>query len=469
MFAFAISAPDGSVFVARDRFGKKPLYHARTPEGALAFASEIKALFPLGVKGEVDPRALDNFLTLMYVPPWRSIYKNVSVVPPAHCGIARDGALALARYWEMPEAPVRDSYEDAKARVRELFDAACKKRMVADVEVGALLSGGVDSTMVCAYASRHASHPLKTFSLGYPGAADELPYALQASRAFGTDHQTLTATGDLIEELRAVIAYMDEPHADSSDFPQHLVSALAASRVKVALSGDGADELFLGYGWYWRYWNVRKIVRVWNAIASNPFKEYLKSIAIFPRRDRARLWKDPSAINDEIVAPEVAAMRGNGTRKINRFDLTTYLPGQLLAKIDQTGMMHSLEVRSPFLDTALAEYAYNLPERYKTDRRKGKILLKELLAEIMPQDFVYRRKQGFGAPVKEWLRSEAVRALVEEYLGDANAHAYRYLRQDYVDALLAEFYERREGKRFYQIWSLLCLELWFRSHHAHHA
>lgn len=469
MFAIVLwdKAKD-TVFVARDRFGKKPLYYAQTPEGAIAFASEIKALFPLGIKGEVDPAALDNYLQLMYVPPWKSIYKNIHVVAPAQCGFLAGGELSLHTYWKMPDAPSSDTYEKARARITELFDEACRKRMIADVEVGALLSGGVDSTLVCAYASKYASHPLKTFSVGYEGATNELPYAEQASKAIGTEHYTLNATGDLFDELKAVIAYMDEPHADSSNFPQHLVSELAGSKVKVALSGDGADEIFLGYGWYWRYWNTRKIVRLRNALFSSPFKEYLKSLSIFKGAERAQLWKDASSCNEDIIAPQVLTAPGNGIKKINRFDLTTYLPGQLLSKVDQTGMMHSLEVRSPFLDHHLAEYVYNLPETYKTDKHQGKIILKDILTDLMPKEFVYRRKQGFGAPVRDWLKSEKLHAQVKAYLG-ANARIYQYLRKEYVDDLLAEFYERKDEGRFYQIWSLLCLELWFQAHHQNHA
>jgi asparagine synthase (glutamine-hydrolysing) len=194
----------------------------------------------------------------------------------------------------------------------------------------------------------------------------------------------------------------------------------------------------------------------------------LKNLAVFGKQERAQLWKDSSALNDDVVAPQVWKVPGNSIRKINRFDLTTYLPGQLLSKVDQTGMMHSLEVRSPFLDHHLAEYAYSLPEKYKTDRKSGKIILKDILTDLMPKEFVYRRKQGFGAPVNEWLRSPAGEELVHESLNE-NAYVFKYLRKEAVDGLVQKFYERSEDNRSSQLWSLLCLELWFRAHSQHHA
>lgn len=469
MFAFVIwDHKKQTVFVARDRFGKKPLYYAEDSEGNLLFASEIKALFAMGVRGTVDPAALDNYLTLMYVPPWKSIYKNIQVVPPAHCGTHRNSKLNLHEYWQLPEAPLTVSYKEARSRIKELFDESVRKRMIADVEVGALLSGGVDSTLVCLYATHYSDHPLKTFSVGYPGATDELPYAQKVADKIGAEHFTITVTGDLLQELEAVIAYMDEPHADSSNFPQHLISQLAGSKVKVALSGDGADELFLGYGWNWKFWNTSKIVQLKNLLFSNPFAEHLKNLSVFNQAARTRLWKDTTAINEDIVAPQVHTVPGNGIRKINRFDLTTYLPGQLLSKVDNTGMMHSLEVRSPFLDYHLAEYAYNLPEHFKTDRKQGKIILKDILTDLMSKEFVYRRKQGFGAPIKEWMVTSTMQAFAQNRLGEG-AHIYRYLKKETVDELLLEFYGRGNTAHVYQIWSLLCLELWFRAHHTFHA
>jgi asparagine synthase (glutamine-hydrolysing) len=231
----------------------------------------------------------------------------------------------------------------------------------------------------------------------------------------------------------------------------------------VALSGDGADELFLGYGWHWKFWNTRKIVRLKNALFSNPFREHLKSITVFDEASRRALWKDSSAMQHESADFLVTTSARSGLDKINQYDLTTYLPGQLLTKIDRASMMHSLEVRCPFLDYQLAEYVYNLPETYKTDKKSGKIILKDILSEIMPKKFVYRRKQGFGAPVKEWLETSAMRSFVEKTLS-SNARLHTFLKQEEVGRLLESFYSGKEPGVFYRIWVLLCLELWLQSH-----
>lgn len=466
MFAFALwDEEKKQLFMARDRFGKKPLYYAHDVNGALVIASEIKALQAVGIRGEIDPAAIDLYLTLMYIPPWRSIYKNVQVLLPAHSALYKDGKLSLQRYWELEKKPISVSYADAKKEVTRLLTRAVQKRMIADVEIGAFLSGGVDSTLVTAYAQKYASHPLKTFAVGYGEHINELPFAKEASEKIGTEHFTLQAgSGNIIEDLVRVMSYFDEPHADSSDFPQHLVSELASSKVKVALSGDGADELFLGYGWHWKFWNTRKIVQLKNTLFSNPFREHLKSISVFDEASRRALWKDTSAMRHEGADFLVTDSKENGLGKINKYDVTTYLPGQLLTKIDRTSMMHSLEVRCPFLDYQLAEYVYNLPEAYKTDRKSGKIVLKEILLEIMPKEFVYRRKQGFGAPVKEWLKMPEIRSFAEQTLSSPHARLYTFLKQEEVSKLLESFYSGKEPNVFYRIWVLLCLELWLQSH-----
>ena len=301
MFAFALwNEETNELFIARDRFGKKPFYYTWI-DNAFLGASEIKALFASGlVKGRVDPQAIDNYLQLMYIPPWKTVYSNIHTLLPAHAGIVKNGKLETWRYWQLENKPIDISYDNAKKEIKRLFDGAVKKRMIADVEIGSLLSGGVDSTLVTAYAQKYATYPLKTFSVGYENYINELPYAEQASKKIGTDHYTLQAKSELTHELEKVIEYMDEPHADSSNLSQHLISELASSKVKVALSGDGADELFMGYGWYWKYWNTSKIIQLKNILSSSQFKEHLKYVAVFSKKDRSQLWKDSSFLSDEI-------------------------------------------------------------------------------------------------------------------------------------------------------------------------
>ncbi|MFA6095237.1 MAG: asparagine synthase (glutamine-hydrolyzing) [Candidatus Paceibacterota bacterium] len=464
MFAFAIwDEEKGRLFVARDRFGKKPFYYT-TVDSTFYAASEIKSLFATGlVRGEVDPAALDEYLRLMYVPPDRTVYSNIHTLPPAHAGLVEGGVLRSWRYWDLEKKPFTGTYAEAKAKVRELFDAAVAKRMVADVEVGALLSGGIDSTLVTLYAQRHSKSPIKTFSVGYDGGKSELPYALEASKKIGTDHYPLDVSADLSHELEEIVSYMDEPHGDSSNFPQHLISKLAATKVKVALSGDGADELFMGYGWYQKHahtprWKLSRWL-------GDDFSTYLKQITIFNERERKRLIKTP--INPKAPFWKVI-MDGirDPLQKINIFDIKVYLPGQLLAKIDRTSMMHSLEIRSPFLDTALAEYVYNLPNEFKISRVE-KRMLKEMLGEVFPTEFVHRRKQGFAAPVKDWLGQKTIKKLVEKLLRD-DSRMYTFIARDEVLSILRRFYGG-EIILAQKLWTLFCLALWFREHEKNHA
>jgi asparagine synthase (glutamine-hydrolysing) len=463
MFAFVIWDDEKQqAFMARDRFGKKPLYYAHTPAGAFIAGSEIKALKAAGVQPELDPRGIDAYLMLMYVPPWRTIYKNVHTITGGHYAVYKDGVLDVKKYWDLQPSPLSISYDDAKEEVRRLFTESVRKRMIADVEVGSFLSGGVDSTLVTAYAQKLSSNPIKTFSLGYGNAINELPFAEEASKKIGTEHYTLQATNELTQELERILAYFDEPHGDSADFPQHLVSELASRHVKVALSGDGGDELFMGYGWYFQHWHRSKIMQLKAGLFSNPYKEYLKSITVFPASMRRTLLKDSSVVGQERI-DTLVSLGTDSIQNINAYDLSTYLPGQLLTKVDQASMMHGLEVRCPLLDHQLAEFVVQLPQEYKMNRGTGKLLLKDLLAEIMPRAFVDRKKQGFGAPVRTWLKDEKMSAYIDAQF-ISGAPIYTYLHEDAVRAFIKRVRASENPKGYYRLWVLLCLAIWLRVH-----
>lgn len=471
MFAFAIwDNEKQSLFMARDRFGKKPLYYALDDENNFVFASEIKALFATGkIKGVVDYETIDNYLTLMYVPPWKSVYKNMQVIPPASFAVFKDGNIETKKYWQLEKKETSISYGEAKEKVRSLLTKSVEKRMIADVEIGSFLSGGVDSTLVTLLAQSFSKTPIKTFSVGYQNYINELPFALEASKKIGSDHYTLQAKDDMVEDLHKVMAYFDEPHADSSDFPQCLVSRFAVEEVKVALSGDGADELFLGYGWYTRHKNLSYRAHFKEKVFMNPFAGYLNAVQVFTPAEKKKLWKNNSVVNNDFINDEVKNSKLSSTEKINLFDLTTYLPSQLLTKVDRMGMMNSLEVRSPFLDHHLAEFVYNLPETYKTDTSIFKRILKDILGEYMPKEFVNRRKQGFGAPVKKWLREETFRNEVYAKLYNTNADIYTILDERFVKMMIDDFYLKGNDRYNYKLWVLYCLELWFNSHKQYFA
>lgn len=464
MFAFAIwDEGKQRLFVARDRFGKKPFYYAYNADGDLVFASEIKAIIASGVRGTIDKRAIDNYLELMYIPPWKSVYENIHQLPPAHSAVYEQGHLDTTRYWTLPHSPIKIGYDDAKEETKRLLDEAVKKRMLAaDVEVGSLLSGGVDSTLVSILASRYLDQPLKTFSLGYGEYADELPWAQQASDTMQSEHHTMTAGTDMTSELEKVIAYFDEPHADSSDFPQHMLSELASSKVKVALSGDGGDELFMGYGWHTRHHHLSYRHNPIEKLFPDPFAGRVRYARVFSPIQRLMLWGSPFFINGDIYADGAYEPGLDAMGKIVTFDFTTYLPGQLLAKIDRTSMMHGLEMRSPFLDRALVEFVVNLPVEYKSKPREYKIILKDILTEYMPHDFVYRRKMGFGAPTGKWLREERMSAYAREKLG-SDARIRSFFSPRAIDRLTKRYFADHDDRLSLQVWTLLCLELWLRS------
>jgi asparagine synthase (glutamine-hydrolysing) len=465
MFAFAIWDEDRqTLFLARDRFGKKPLYYAHDSAGNLVFASEIKTLLESGlIHGRLDYGAVDAYLRLMYIPPSRTVYENIHVVNPAECMTIAGGTIRRGTYWKLERRPIRLSYDEAKEELRARLSDAVRKRMVADVEVGALLSGGVDSTIVTQYAQACTPRPIKTFSIGYGDYINELPYSQAAADKIGTDHYTLQVGGaGLADDLQKVAAYFDEPHADSSNVSQFLVSRLAQSKVKVALCGDGGDEVFLGYEWYWRHWTKGRAFRMKQALFGSPFSDYVEDIQVFGHEERRALWNGRLPADSDFVASEITRARLGAVERINLFDLSVYLPGQLLVKSDRAGMMNSLEVRSPLLDHRLAEFGFNLPLEYKTDRTRGKLLLKDLLAEVMPAEFVNRKKQGFGAPVRDWLKT-ICQPLVRDLFASPGAQAYAFLDRATVSRMIERFYTTADSSAYHRIWVLLCLEIWLRS------
>jgi len=464
MFAFVIYDEEKDLlFFARDRFGKKPFYYTFI-DGTFVCASEIKAIFVTNkIKGEINPEALYDYLNFGYIGPDKTIYSNIQTLLPAHAGILKGKEITTWQYWSLEKKGKQIEYDEAKKEIKRLFDDAVKKRMVADVEIGSLLSGGVDSTITTYYAQKYSSFPIKTFSVGYDGNKNELPFAIQASKKIGTDHYSLPINTDLSEALIDIVSYMDEPHGDNSNFPQQLISRLASTKVKVALTGDGADELFMGYGWYQKKMHIPKW-RLDKKILS-AFTIQQKVVTVFCDKEIRKLVKSPIQKNKNYLKSIINKV-SNSIYKINLFDLQYYLPGQLLTKIDRTSMMNSLEVRSPFLDTKLVEFVYNLPTNFKMSKTENKIILKDILAEIFPRDFVYRRKQGFGAPIKDWLGQDKIKKMIEQTLKNPNSPMYKYLDKKYVNKIVIEFEQTKDNNdnSAHRLWILFCLGLWFREH-----
>lgn len=447
MFAFVLrDGLDGTVYAARDPFGEKPLYYATAPSGALVAASEIKALLASGlVTPRIDREAVDAYLALGYVPPDRTIYGNVRVLPPGHLLRLDRGGARVRPYWR-PRFDTRPvGLEEAARRLDDLLGEAVARQMVSDVPVGAFLSGGLDSSTVTALMTRHSTGPVRTFSVGFGKAIDELPYARRVARMYGTDHHEVDfgepEVGPLLERMAEVY---DEPFADTSNIPTFLLSEFARRHVKVVLTGDGGDELFGGYWWHpplsrsvgmrasrasWFAWRIlsralrdrdpslraRSVAAGLAAASPDPMRRNVRIQTWLKAPVRAGLWGGAGPAPYEPGAyyepPEGVA----GMNRAFWFDLVSYLPGDILVKVDRAAMAVGLETRAPFLDRELAEFAMSLPDALKVDGRTGatKIVLKAACAKYWPPELRTRAKQGFGAPCGAWLARPDVRSLVD--------------------------------------------------------
>lgn len=479
MFAFAIwDNEKNRLFMARDRFGKKPLYYAFDEDGNFLIASEIKALVESGrIKGIVDHEAIDNYLHLLYIPPYKTVYRNIFSVLPAHRAIYEHEKLTVRRYWSMPYSPIDISEEDAAEKIKQLLDEAVQKRMVSDVEVGVFLSGGVDSSIVAYLANKSADKPLKSFSAGFEHHINELPYAREAAKISKTDHHELQMDADLANTLQKICAYIDEPLADSSIIPQFLISKFASKSVKVVLSGDGGDEIFLGYGWYWKQYvtggmeRIKRFLKRKNSkiFFPNPLHDHVNYIAHLNRFERYLLWKNKQSADIDFTTTFEGSEFLPPIQQINVFDINMFLPGDILTKVDRCSMMTSLEVRSPFLDHNLAEFVFNIPTEYKTDRKDGKRILKKAYRDIFGDKFLNRRKQGFSAPVTEWLKRADFKKLIYALFMEHNAEIYTHMNKQYIQTMIRRFYEKNDPYHCHRLWVLLCLELWFKTHKQYHA
>ena len=459
MFAFAIyDTVQRSLFLARDRMGVKPLFYAPLSDGSLAFASELKGLLahPL-LRREVDPLAIEDYLAWGYVPDHRSILQGVHKLPAGHSLLLRHGA-PLPRpvqWWDLSFAERRRGRAaDLEAELLHLLRQAVTSRMVSDVPLGAFLSGGVDSSSVVALMAEASGNPVKTCSIGFDvGALDETGYAEQVARRFATDHRARTVSPDDFEHVETLAAMFDEPFADASALPTWRVCQLARETVTVALSGDGADEAFAGYRRH-RFQHGEDRIRSllpqalrgpllgtlgaiypkadWAprplrakttllALAGTSEQGYARAIGVLPPELRETLYTaEFKALRGDYRAeqPFEALMRGaparSGLDRAQYADIKFWLPGDILTKVDRTSMAVSLEAREPLLDHRLVEFAAALPEGLRLRRGEGKWLLKKTMRRYLPDDILFRQKQGFVTPIAQWFRgplAEAARGI----------------------------------------------------------
>jgi len=502
MFAFAIW--DGKrrrLFCARDRVGKKPFFWARRGS-RVWFASEIRALLEEPeLDRTIDPRALAAYLTLLYVPHPLSAFTSIQKLPPASTLTVTEADDVVERYWsldyrsKLEGVPIPELEEQLWALIEE----ATRIRLMSEVPLGAFLSGGIDSSAVVAAMAGQMSAPVKTFSIGFADSAyNELPHARLIAERFGTDHHEFLVEPEAVEIMPKLARQYGEPFADSSAIPTFYLAQLTRRHVTVALNGDGGDESFAGYRRYVdadaaRHLNwlpralqrtapvlpgllgrgrqpssVRtKIERLAAMLAASRAERYAIAVSAFDRVRRQRLLTPEFAQLLDDWTPERIitdawrdAQADDGIDRLLATDVETYLPGDLLVKMDIATMAHSVEGRSPFLDHQLMEFAAALPPGLKLDGANGKHLLKRTLARVLPAEILDRPKMGFGVPLARWFRDE-LRTLPEDVLLDPRTVARGYFRRGEVEALIRE-HQAGVADHAQRLWVLLQLEHWHR-------
>jgi asparagine synthase (glutamine-hydrolysing) len=498
MFAIGLfDARERRLILATDRAGKKPLFYAERG-GAIWFASEAKALLAAGLEAEVDPQALAMMLTFGYTPAPGTMYRGVSKLAPASMLRATNGhPPRLTTYWRAPwtGAPrIKDPVDVATRTVRTLVEKAVERRLEADVPLGAFLSGGVDSTIIAGTMAKVMGRNVKTFSIGFTGddRYDETHYARIAARAFGTEHTEYKlepSSFDLVEKL---VEMHDGPFGDSSAIPTSVVSMLTRRHVTVALTGDGGDELFCGYPRFLWAENAERVPAPLRSMAARvaraiPARSDARSIvargkrfaerASQPLADRLFAWTTYFDLRSVLRADvqraiDLEAPRAWNRARLARYDggttlsrilghnFDTYLPYDLLIKADRSSMLHSLELRSPFLDTALIEYVARLPDAMKRRGTTTKWILRRAFDDLIPQEIQTRAKMGFGVPLGAWFRGD-----LKAYLGDhfgPKAEIYDYLDRGFVEQFLASHWAGHDDNG-HRIWLLLTLQVWLRS------
>jgi asparagine synthase (glutamine-hydrolysing) len=502
MFAFAIwDERKQQIFLARDRFGKKPLYYALQPDG-LYFGSELKCLRVAGVPLTLDPDALKLYFQFSYIPDPKSPFREIQKLTPGGWMLYAPGEpggeprTKTGRYWTLPrpaeEPPTGWTEEEAARQLRDLFDESVRIRMMADVPLGAFLSGGIDSSLVVASMALQSAEPVKTFSIGFEEATfNELPYAEMVARKYGTDHHVTVLKPDVASIVPKLVDLYDEPFGDSSAIPTFMVSQCAVQKVKVALTGDGGDELFAGYE---SFFDIEK--RAWVDSIPVPVRRMLSGIAdLLPYDARGKNYLKmigqpspleryfeqymPSALLRRLLQPswlppfELAYIRKHFPgcllddtsapllTQALYFEATAKLTGDMLVKVDRASMGASLEVRCPLLDHKLAEFAARIPHSWKLQNGKGKQILLKAMGDRLSPELINRQKKGFSVPLALWFRGE-LRPMLRDLLSSRKFIDRGLVRPEFVQYLMDE-HDRGRRNNNYWLWRLLFLELWFRN------
>ncbi len=496
MFAFAIwNFREETLFLARDRIGKKPLFYSIAADGAFVFGSELKSLrlYP-HIDLTIDPVAVNAYLTFGYIPESLCIYRSVKKVEPGTTLTFRNGNISESTYWdiEYPTVEPARSEADYIEELREKLLDAVRCRLISEVPLGAFLSGGIDSSTVVGLMSKLSSEPVKTFSIGFnEDSFNELKYARMAAKHFGTDHHEFIVTPHLVDIVDELVWHFDEPFADPSALPTYMVSKMAREHVTVVLSGDGGDELFAGYTRYL----VDKNRNIFNSlptiartvlaqiskrlphsalgknyiynISLTQLDRYIDALTQFNLPQRKELLTSEfhshlqdSSFESENLFREVAGIPSNEDPLVRLLylDSKTYLPGDILTKVDRMTMANSLEARSPLLDQDVMDFAATVPSHLKLKGSETKYILKKTMEDIIPTDILYREKQGFGVPIEEWINNE-LSSRIRETLLSSNSISRGYFNKTYIETIYTEHGAGRRDNS-HKLWALFMFELW---------
>lgn len=501
MFAFALwDDRERRLWLARDRLGIKPLYYWSDGR-SLVFGSELKAILANpAVPTALDMVALDQFLTLEYIPAPRTLFEGICKLPAGHWLSFEQGRLRLQSYWEPAPGPIPAGENEQVERLRELIASAVQMQLVSDVPLGAFLSGGIDSSTVVAFMNGQGNGPVPTFSIGFKEATyNELPYAEVVAQQFGADHQVEIVQSDAVDLAAQLVRHMDEPLADFSIFPTYLVSQLARRSVKVALSGDGGDELFGGYDTY----VAQQMSRYYRWLPEPLRRTYLPALVARarPRPEKKGLVNKTKRfvegealpghlqhtrwmifLNEDdrkhLYRPHLyRSLNGNAaTTVLERYfqqaahldplaqqqyvDIKTYLVDDILTKVDRMSMAVSLEVRVPLLDHRIVEFALALPASQKLQRGQTKLILRRAMQGILPDAVLQKPKEGFSIPLKQWLCGP-LRPMMADLLSADSVRRRDYFVPQTVAQWMAEHLEGR-ANHSHRLWALMVLELWHR-------
>ncbi|MBN8622478.1 MAG: asparagine synthase (glutamine-hydrolyzing) [Flavobacteriales bacterium] len=472
MFAFAIwNEEKQELFCARDRFGEKPLYYAKGKNGEFVFASEIKAILASGlIVPKINNEALYHFLQYGYVSAYQSIYSNIFALPPAHFLVYSNGNISIERYYSIPKNDIQISLSDAKEEFVHLLKNAVQKQLIADVEVGSFLSGGLDSSTIVAMVNEFKPKQT-TISFGYSGEHSELKFAEEIAQKYETNHIEIHENrGNIAAELLKVSPFFDEPFADMSYIPHFKICEAAARHLKVILAGDVGDELFGGYQFY----TIENQMKNHFSYNNMLYKFGLKQFGKF--RETSYITKEiighqnildfhQNKVRNYFLPREMAelgitskyhqeysfAANPDSLNDIMRTDLEKYVPGNMLVKSDRMAMANSLEVRTPFLDQDFAEFCVQLPENLKLDSENDKIILRESMRNYWTETIRNRHKQGFGSSVENWFEEKSLMELSDDLLKNKHSKIF-----EFVDFHQTQKFLGKDKKH----WNLLQLALW---------